>query len=270
MRARPDRGYATAWWAGLTGEITAADPLRIAWDFNYGSVSHDKTSWLNRSGWFLNLLAEYKLDLGVPGLYVWWGSGDSGDVKNGSGRMPVISINNTNMMLSTFGFNGEYYSGVADGQPLGQGYTGTWGIGARIRDMSFIEDLKHTIRVNFFNGTNDPAMAKYITGKKDPGFGRQMARNFNDYSLSAATGGSGAGTYLTTLDYGLEVNLESIYKIYENLDVMFNLGYIHLWLDQSRGMWGAGWQNGVVGGTSVRGINYTDAIKANLIFRYNF
>ena len=31
--------YGTAWWAGLTGEVTMWDPFRIAWDFNYGAVN---------------------------------------------------------------------------------------------------------------------------------------------------------------------------------------------------------------------------------------
>ena len=269
--------YATAWWAGLTGEITALDPFRFAWDANYGSTNWgDKAGYLNRSGWFVNILAEYKLDWGVPGLLAWWGSGDDSNPKNGSERMPVFSIdNNGNNGMSSFGFGQKYSFGINKNAPLGSDYAGTWGIGVRIRDMSFIEDLSHTFRVNFFGGTNDPTMAKYLTGKKslnkmpwdNRAAGLGMYTDFN--------GGTGSwpGPYLTTQDYGLEINLDTAYKIYENLEVALELGYIHLWLDQSKSVWGAGYAAtpyGTMPTGTVRGINYTDAIKASLVFRYAF
>lgn len=43
-------GYGTAFWAGLTGEVTAFDPFRLAWDFNYGSVTYDDGA-ASRRGW---------------------------------------------------------------------------------------------------------------------------------------------------------------------------------------------------------------------------
>lgn len=43
-------GYGTAFWAGLTGEVTAFDPFRLAWDFNYGSVTYDDGA-ASRGGW---------------------------------------------------------------------------------------------------------------------------------------------------------------------------------------------------------------------------
>ncbi len=268
--AKINRDYFLAIWAGLSGEITAADPLRVAWDVNYGSLSYRETTYRNRAGWFANLLVEYKLDWGVPGIYGWYGSGDDADPKNGSERMPVFSINNTNLGLSSFGFNGGYYSAVSDGVSLGISYAGGWGIGARIRDLSFLEDLSHTVRVNFFGGTNDPAMAKYITGKKNWGNdGRASGQLWTDFNSTVNNAGL-AGTYLTRMDYGVEINVDSVYKIYENLDMMVELGYIHLWLDQSRAVWGAGWAGGIPGGQTIRGVNVTDAVKAAVFFRYSF
>ncbi len=268
VTAKRNTEYATAWWAGITGEITAADPLRIAWDANYGSVSYMDTTYLNRAGWFVNLLIEYKLDWGVPGIYGWWGSGDDSNPKNGSERMPVFSVNNSNLGMSTFGFNGGYFSGVSDTSPLS--HVGTWGIGLRIRDMSFLENLTHTVRVNFFGGTNDPINAKYITGKKATGTDFRARGGYQTDFNSVLNSGTYMRDYLTTMDYGLEVNVDSVYKIYENLDMLVELGYIHLWLDQSRGVWGPGWVNGVVGGNTVRGVSVTDAVKASVFFRYSF
>ena len=79
--------FGTAFWAGITGEITAADPFRLAWTFNYGSFSTGEKA-LNKQGWHASLLAEYKLDWGTPGIYGWYSSGDDGNIKNGSERMP--------------------------------------------------------------------------------------------------------------------------------------------------------------------------------------
>jgi len=261
-----DRQYATAWWAALTGEITAADPFRFAWEAEYGSVTHQDAGYLNRQGWYLNVLAEYKLDWGVPGIYAWWGSGDNGNPRDGSERMPVLSVETPDNMLSTFGFDGsQSVSGPYDGIFGESGFTGTWGVGLRIRDMSFLEGLSHTLRVNLMGGTNDPQMAKYLTGKKYiAGAESGYTGSAHDFYSSSGTGTK--GIYLTTRDYALEVNVDNLYKIYDNLDMMVELGYIHLWLDQSRNVWGSGGSKYKY----IRGVSTTDAVKAAVYFRYSF
>ena len=269
----PLRSYGTAWWLGLTGDITAADPFRFAWDFNYGGVSWDSNkgaSFLNRQGWLLNLLAEYKFDWGVPGLIFWYGSGDDSNPKNGSEQMPVFEIWNPDSAISNFGMNGSPVGALNEGI-LGVNFqTGTWGAGLRVRDVSFIEDLKHTLRVNFFGGTNDPQMAKYILGKKTSGNVKwDYQADFNSVNtmpLIGGNGNTGNGLYLTRQDYGVEVNIDTIYKIYDNLSMIVELGYIHLWLDQSKAVWGA--KEGI--GSAHRGLNLTDAMKASVYFRYQF
>ena len=70
------------------------------------------------------------------------------------------------------------------------------------------------------------------------------------------------------MDTGIELNLDTSYKIYENLEMLVELGYIHLWLDQSRNMWGGsrpGHDN-----NTLRGVSKTDAVKAFMSFRYSF
>jgi hypothetical protein len=258
--------YASAWWVGLTGEITAADPFRFAWDATYGSVTYPDAGYLNRQGFYINALAEYKLDWGVPGIYGWYASGDNGNPRDGSERMPGLTTSTQDNMLSTFGNSGSQAVGSPDGVFGGSAYLGTWGIGARIRDISFIDDLKHTLRVNFLGGTNSPQMAKYITGKKsiDP-------ENWGGPVIRGGIGGgdfntSQASPYLTTLDYGMEVNFDSVYKIYENLEMFVEFGYIHLWLDQGKNVWG----NGGMKYPTIRGVNLTDAVKAAVYFKYSF
>lgn len=243
--------YGNAFWAGVTGEVTYWDPFRIAWDVNYGSVSYEDEK-MNREGWLASLLLEYKLDWGTPGLYGWYGSGDDNNPKNGSERMPVVSANGNND-FSNFAFNGNPY--IAREGILGSTMVGTWGIGARLKDVSFLEDLKHTLRVNFMGGTNAPKMAKYVSHN-----------SFKDPATVAQYGTSYDPIYLTTEDYALEIGLTNTYKMYDNFTVMLDAAYIAMWLDDSRSTWG---KNPMAGFAGDRNGVY-DAWNVNLSFVYSF
>lgn len=243
--------YGNAFWAGVTGEVTYWDPFRIAWDVNYGSVSYEDEK-MNREGWLASLLLEYKLDWGTPGLYGWYGSGDDNNPKNGSERMPVVSANGNND-FSNFAFNGNPY--IAREGILGSTMVGTWGIGARLKDVSFLEDLKHTLRVNFMGGTNAPKMAKYVSHN-----------SFKDPATVACYGTSYDPLYLTTEDYALEIGLTNTYKMYDNFTVMLDAAYIAMWLDDSRSTWG---KNPMAGFAGDRNGVY-DAWNVNLSFVYSF
>lgn len=243
--------YGNAFWAGVTGEVTYWDPFRIAWDVNYGSVSYEDEK-MNREGWLASLLLEYKLDWGTPGLYGWYGSGDDNNPKNGSERMPVVSANGNND-FSNFAFNGNPY--IAREGILGSTMVGTWGIGARLKDVSFLEDLKHTLRVNFMGGTNAPKMAKYVS-----------RNSFKDPATVARYGTSYDPLYLTTEDYALEIGLTNTYKMYDNFTVMLDAAYIAMWLDDSRSTWG---KNPMAGFAGDRNGVY-DAWNVNLSFVYSF
>lgn len=246
--------YSTMFWGGITADITAAAPWRFAADFIYGGVDHGRP-YLNRAGWFGMLLAEYALDWGTPGLYAWYFSGDDSDPNNGSERLPYIATtNNLTNSLSTFGYRGNPIMGGGKGV-LGTNPTGTWGVGARLTKVSFVEDLSHVLRVNVFGGTNDPKMASYITGRRTvDGGGRDVYRNNTDFNSF--------GTYLTTADMGMEVNFDTTWKMYDNLSFILETGYIHLWLDE--GTWGR------YGKSAGQSLNYKDAWKASLNVVYSF
>ena len=245
--------YGNAFWAGVTGEVTLWDPFRIAWDVNYGSAAYEDQK-LNREGWLASLLLEYKLDWGTPGLYGWYSTGDDNNPRNGSERMPVVSANGNNQ-FSNFAFNGNPY--IAREGILGSTMVGTWGIGARLKDVSFLEDLKHTLRVNFMGGTNAPKMAKYV-GDYAP---------FEKRGVQAvAEGGfSYDPMYLTTEDYALEIGLTNTYKMYDNFTVMLDAAYVALWLDDSTSTWGKNPGRSALGGDGVY-----DAWNVNLSFVYSF
>ena len=247
--------YGNAFWAGVTGEVTYWDPFRIAWDVNYGSASYEDQK-MNREGWLASLLLEYKLDWGTPGLYGWYGSGDDSNPRNGSERMPVVSANGNNG-FSNFAFNGNPY--IAREGVLGTTMVGTWGIGARLKDVSFLEDLKHTLRVNFMGGTNAPKMAKYIRDYGNP-YAKHGVSDVARYATAYDP------MYLTTDDTALEIGLTNTYKMYDNFTVMLDASYVALWLEDSRSVWGKNPGRGAfLGGDGVY-----DAWNVNLSFVYSF
>ena len=240
--------YGNAIWAGLTGEVTLWDPFRIAWDFTYGSVAYDNETW-NRQGWMASLLLEYKLDWATPGLYGWYSSGDDDDTGNGSERLPSISTNNLNNGFSNFAFNGNPYNPRAEGV-LSYNMSGTWGIGARLKDMSFLEDLKHTLYVNFIGGTNNTDMAAAVDRANIGGYG---AAGFDPI-------------YMTTEDYALEIGLSNSYKMYDNFTIFLDAAYIALWMDDSHDVWG----HNPMRNSQGRDTGVYDAWNVNLTFAYSF
>ncbi len=247
--------YANAWWAGLSADMTLWDPLRVAFDFAYGQVDWEDNDAANREGWFASLLLEYNLDWAIPGLYGWYSSGDDDDPSNGSERLPSIDSNNTNN-YSNFAFDGDPY--IARDAVVGHEMAGTWGIGARLKDMSFIEDLKHTFRVNYIGGTNSPTMAKKMSLAGYWANGNNLVDEGNPIKNGIG------GLYLTTEDSALEFGLTNTYKMYENFTITLEADYIALWLDTSKSVWGA--RNRVGGHIP----DTKDAWNINASFVYQF
>ena len=222
-----------AWWLGIGGELTTFDPLRLAFDFAYGKADWGKAANgqdLTRQGWLLSGIAEYKLDYVTPGLIAWYGSGDNSDTMDGSERLPTLS---PGWGATTLGWDGAY--GISDGAVLSKTPTGTWGVVARLADISFFENLTHTLAVGFYTGTNNTRMV-----------------------TSGPVGGVESGNvYLTTKDHAWEVNFDSQYKIYENLTLAAEMGFVRLDLDKD------------VWGSKLSGVDKT-AYKVGLNLNYAF
>lgn len=146
---------------------------------------------------------------------------------------------------SFFGDQTLYGGGFVD---MAVSYTGTWGLGLQLRDVSFLDNLSHTFRAVYWGGTNSTSMVKYFGGERDG-----WANGVGNYQ----------GPYLTTRDGMVEFNLNTYYDIYENLRIGLETGYIINMMDH------ATWQDG---GKSYLGASYAkqDAWKANLLFRYSF
>ncbi|MBQ2476147.1 MAG: outer membrane homotrimeric porin [Desulfovibrio sp.] len=251
------KAYGSLFFAGLPVKLTLWDPLNVEFDFNYGyaepmgnfyaTVRNNnadvRRGSSKRQGWLAKLLVEYKLDWGVPGIFGWYASGDDGSIKNGSERMPSVSPAGC---FTTFMGDMEYWDWAPDGLMADKqlSYAGTWGIGLQLRDMSFVENLKHTFRVAYWGGTNSPSMVKFMA---------------HPDSWNAGT--LYDGPYLTTNDGILEFNLVNSWQIYENFEANLELGYLVNFIDKDT--WKRSWMNG-------ESFQKQDAWKAQLIFAYRF
>ncbi len=248
---KTSKAYGSMFWAGLPFAVTMFDPLNIEVDLNYGYVEgmgrYDaykngvfaKRGSTERQGWLAKALVEYKMDWGTPGIFGWYASGDDGNVKNGSERMPSLVA------------TGNFTSFMGDGnlgwvnQDYSLSYAGTWGLGLQLRDMSFLEDLSHTFRVAYWGGTNSTSMVKYMK---------------NSYDWNNGTSNYD-GPYLTTNDGLVEFNLVNSYKIYENLEMNLELDYLVNCMDNDT------WKKAGARDTS---FEKQDMWKAQVVFAYSF
>ena len=245
-------------WAGLPVVIDLWDPLHIELDFNYGFVEsigsytvakygersnrHVRAS-SQRQGWLAKALVEYRFDWGAPGVLAWYASGDDGDLKNGSERMP--SIRGKGSFTSFTGYGGLDW-GVKPGMcEWRSDYSGTWGVGLQLRDVSFLEGLSHTFRAVLQGGTNSVSMVSYMEGR------------------TAWNEGGVENPYLTTNDYLLEFNLDSTYRMYENFAVHLDLGYVVNLVSKST--WNRRWME-----DDPLSYSKKDAWKVQVAFEYTF
>ena len=228
-----------AWWLGTGLEFQIIDNLTFATDVMYGklnSVDIGQGQDLEASGWWLDAALNYQIEnFGTAGLFGWYATGDSKDDGYELGRMPVIGTDGGTAFTS-FGFPGS--AGIGADTAVSNTATGTWGIGVQLADVSFIEDLSHTLRFAYYEGTNNRNSSSPLittTGNK----------GFHDDNW-----------YLTTRDSAFEVNFDHKYQIYENLAAYLELGYINLDLGNST----ANSSNGAP----------DDAWKAQVLFQYKF
>ena len=209
--------HGNAWWVGVASELTYFDPFRFALDAAYGSVdmgSYKTAGGKNfadqRDGWFASILGEYKMDYFTPGVLFWYASGDDSNSYNGSERMPTVE---GSWAVSSYGFDDNF--GRVSCDMLGLSNDGTMGVYLQAKDISFMEDLTHIFRVGFVKGTNNTEMVRHG---------------------GATLTNGGNSLYLTTADKAWEVNFDTQYKIYKDLTLAVELGYINL--DLEKGVWG--------------------------------
>lgn len=203
-----------AWWGGVSFEMSAFSPFSLKLDAVYGSkTADDDAESAERAGWLVAALAEYKLDMVTPGILAWYGSGEDDDITDGSERMPSISP--TGWGVTSFGFPGSVYR---QDTYFGLNGAGSWALGLQLADITFMENLSHVFRVVYMQGTNDADVIK---------------KNGIASDFAPATG----AVFLTDEDSAIEVNFDTTYKIYENLSLVVEMGWIKLDMDEDT--WGS-------------------------------
>jgi len=252
-----------AWWFGGNFTLDMFNPLTFSLDYIYGRIAKTEFGYpgrpwlkahlndLSASGWYIGATLDYKLDWGTPGIFGWYASGDKKNARDSNhiGRLPVLGTDG-GFTATSFGTAGYYGIGNAgNAAVISNTGTGTWGVGLQVADVSFIEDLSHTLRVAYYRGTNDADLVRRNRSNNKTRGGAE----FRPYSSDAL--------YLTDDDSVIEVNFDHVYKIYENLEVCLELGYLHLRSD--KGTWG--WSN-----TDNNLKKNDDAWKAEFNFRYSF
>lgn len=244
-------GTTLAWWAGLNAKATAFDPFVFMFDFNYGSIDWKNPTGTNVNkakvaGWYLDFAVDYKMSFMTPELFFFYGSGEDDKWLNGSERMPSVA---PHFVASDIMFDGSQFD--AGNSYINTNPFGLMGIGLKLKDISFVEKLKHNITIMYLQGTNDKKSVTNFKGVAGAPDYRSSLINSPDY-----------GFYLTTKDSAWEVNVNTQYMVYDNLAAIVELGYMNLKYDKNT--WNTSGTN-----------DYTDKIKADawraaLGFRYRF
>jgi hypothetical protein len=203
------------WWVGGTFEVTALDPIKLYSDVIYGQGNQSDRKKNQRSGWFIDLGAEYTgLSFMTPQVFAWWSTGEDKSTGDGSERMPSI--------LSNWGPGNSF---LFDGSQellkqgnLGVNPIGSMGLGASLNNITFMEKLSQRVTFVYVRGNNTA----------------RSIRNLN--ALLGSNPYFTMGRDLTTNESIYSANIDSTYQIYENLAAVMETGWAHG--DFQQGVWG--------------------------------
>ncbi len=199
---------ADAFVIGASAELNMFDPFVFALDALYNNIKfHDIPAAQEDSfdGFYVAAKASYKFSNGTAGFGGWYSSG-----------MDEADKNDTGFVVLDGGFSASHI--LFDGNVIGaDGFTnvyndgadspfGTWGLIAEYADFSFLENLSHTARILYVQGTND----------KDSGINRSDI----------------LGEGFTEDDSAIEIDFNTTYQIYKNFSATLQLGYV--FFDQSK------------------------------------
>ncbi len=200
---------ADAYVLGVSGELSMFDPFVFAIDALYSNTKLNNvvsTSEDTFDGFYVGAKASYKFSNGTAAFGGWYATGadESDRSLKGDDNGFVLLDGGFNASTILFGDNiigCDSYNTLTDDSPFG-----TWGLIAEYAGFSFLENLSHTARVLYIEGTNENQPNAY-----NPGFGDSIE--------------------LTEDDSAIEIDFDTTYQIYKNLSATLQLGYV--FFDQS-------------------------------------
>ena len=191
-----------AWWGGVAFELPVLDPFFVKLDAMVGGLETGDSDY-DTTGFLLATDIGYKFSFGSLSAFGFYGSGD--DEIDDRGSMPIVS-DDTGLSPTMLGFGGGRIRSI-DGTVSNNGI-GMWGVGLKLADLSFVENLSHTVTAMYAGGTN----------KGDSTVSRRDTHN-----------GVLGGQFYMSSDRIYEVNLMNTYKATENLLLSLDLAYV--WMD---------------------------------------
>ncbi|MFP5257819.1 MAG: outer membrane homotrimeric porin [Acidobacteriota bacterium] len=229
------------WWGGFNLAVTVADPFKFYADGIYGQGAMSGPQRYNRQGWFIDGGLEYTgFDWATPQLGAWWSSGEDSSLRNGSERIPSL--------IGYFGLGSSFLYPTSQEftkNDMGVNPLGSWGLGASLKNISFMEKLTMLATFTAAWGTNSPAGLR-----------------------KAVLASSGNGNYLTMGkdlaigEYLVAANANAKYWVYEKtLAFIVEAGWAHY-----------GNPNGSIWNTASRNFtgNVNDAWMTSFGLKYYF
>ena len=192
---------ADAFVIGASAELNMFDPFVFALDALYSNTKMHQVydgSEDSFDGFYVAAKASYKFDNGTASFGGWYSTGNDEDAKNDNGFVmldPGFAASTILFGDNIIGCDG-YNTLFNNDSPFG-----TWGLIAEYAGFSFLENLSHTARVVYVQGTNDKDAERdlFMTPTEDDSF--------------------------------VEVDFNSTYQIYKNFSATLELGYV--FIDQS-------------------------------------
>lgn len=162
-------------WAGSAVKIVSGDFMLFS-DIVAGAGGLGDASKNLRQGLFLDIALEYGgLSRATPRIFGWWSSGEDADPRNGTERLPAV-VRTWNAGASYLFSTGQTFDNTTS---INASPIGSWGLGATLDGVCFIQDLSSRMTAVYMRGTNDPAPLRRSVLANGPGYMVAMGKNLS-------------------------------------------------------------------------------------------
>ena len=195
------------WWLGTTFELPVLDPFFVKLDAMMGGLETGESDY-DTFGWMVAADIGYKFSWGALSAIGFYSSGDDDD--DDLGQLPIVSEDGGFLptRYATGGTTARSYDGL-----LTRSGQGLWGVGVKLADVSFVDNLKHTVIGMYYGGTNEGDSWANKRGVADGPKGFQP--RFSGHSLM-------------TSDHAWEINLLNEYTVNQYLKFNIDFAYVDL------------------------------------------